>query len=282
MQISGARSIKGKGRMHTFYLFPDEQHRQASECQAASVESSSLLSPPKSSGALAERSSPAVLAKYLSASPEKSCPVALVKCRASMESSGPSVMAKRATSCSEGLVLEGRSGQLMLAGKGDPSSHGCWYGYEGCLEWKDCAAAAEAQSLEAVAVGYNMFTTNINKEGRVKLSWIHFFAPEEVGLSSLWVLLQLPAASTLYLSFHSDGEEHVKIHSPLEGPRGPLTLLTRLRVCAFEGRICSEWPTAQNSGDRLLDERGRGPAMHFPAEEEVYLERPPSALATTA
>jgi len=51
---------------------------------------------------------------------------------------------------------------------------------------------------------------------------------------------------------------------------------------AFEGRICSEWPTAQNSGDRLLDERGRGPAMHFPAEEEVYLERPPSALATTA
>uniref|UniRef100_A0A7S3VQK9 Guanylate cyclase domain-containing protein n=1 Tax=Dunaliella tertiolecta TaxID=3047 RepID=A0A7S3VQK9_DUNTE len=130
----GARSIKGKGRMHTFYLFPDEQHRQASECQAASVESSSLLSPPKSSGALAERSSPAVLAKYLSASPEKSCPVALVKCRASMESSGPSVMAKRATSCSEGLVLEGRSGQLMLAGKGDPSSHGCWYGYEGCLE----------------------------------------------------------------------------------------------------------------------------------------------------
>jgi len=35
-----------------------------------------------------------------------------------------------------------------------------------CVKWKDCAAAAEAQSLEAVAVGYNMFTTNINKEGR--------------------------------------------------------------------------------------------------------------------
>jgi len=51
---------------------------------------------------------------------------------------------------------------------------------------------------------------------RVKLSWIHFFAPEEVGLSSLWVLLQLPAASTLYLSFHVDPGIYCTESFPIE------------------------------------------------------------------
>uniref|UniRef100_A0A7S3VR18 Guanylate cyclase domain-containing protein n=1 Tax=Dunaliella tertiolecta TaxID=3047 RepID=A0A7S3VR18_DUNTE len=39
----GARPIKGKGRMYTYYLFPDEQQQQASECRAVSVGRSGRL-----------------------------------------------------------------------------------------------------------------------------------------------------------------------------------------------------------------------------------------------
>eukprot|EP00967_Tisochrysis_lutea_P092811 scaffold133930_cov21-Tisochrysis_lutea.AAC.1 len=65
--MQGARSIKGKDSMHTYYLFPVEQ-QVVSECRAASKEKSGPLLLSKCQ----KGSSPMVVAKCRAASMERS------------------------------------------------------------------------------------------------------------------------------------------------------------------------------------------------------------------